>query len=83
MAQYWYSKEAGVDAGYLKRVMEYKAEAIFPKSNRLLLRNETFKHFHFLNSIEQYCTKEQFLLLGWADSSLKEDHKSLGKYQQI
>jgi len=62
---------------------EYKAEAIFPKSNRLLLRNETFKHFHFLNSIEQYCTKEQFLLLGWADSSFKEDHKSLGKYQEI
>ena len=62
---------------------EFKAESIFPKSNRLLLRNETFKHFHFLNTIEQYCTKEQYLLLGWADSNLKEDHKSLGKYYEI
>ena len=33
MAQYWYSMEPDVDSGYLKRVMEYKAEAINPYLN--------------------------------------------------
>tara|TARA_B100000963_G_scaffold306838_1_gene281656 strand:- start:471 stop:1619 length:1149 start_codon:yes stop_codon:yes gene_type:complete len=53
MAQYWYSREAGVDAGYLKRVMEYKAEAIKPyfntgKSLRELGYDEEFNSYDIL-----------------------------------
>jgi hypothetical protein len=56
------------------------AEPIFPKANRLLLRNEKFKHFHFLNTVEQYCNKEQYIVLGWAGSSPGETASTLGDY---
>ncbi|KGG14949.1 hypothetical protein EV06_2017 [Prochlorococcus sp. MIT 0602] len=62
---------------------EFTAEAIFPQSNRLVLRNETMKHFHFLNTVEQYCPKEQFLILGWADSKAADASKSLGSYHEF
>jgi hypothetical protein len=56
------------------------AEPIFPKSNRLLLRNESFKHFHFLNSIEQFALKDQYIVLGWADIKKGESSLVLGEY---
>lgn len=59
MAQYWYSREAGVDAGYLKRVMEYKAEAIEPylntdKSLRELGYDEEFNSYDILTWFVAY-----------------------------
>jgi hypothetical protein len=56
------------------------AEPIFPKANRLLLRNEKFKHFHFLNTIEQHCGKEQYIVLGWADAVRGETSAARGDY---
>jgi hypothetical protein len=56
------------------------AEPIFPTSNRLLLRNESFKHFHFLNSIEQYALKDQYIVLGWADEKKGESSVARGEY---
>jgi hypothetical protein len=56
------------------------AEPIFPRGNRLLLRNEKFKHFHFLNTIEQHCPKEQYIVLGWADAQPGEPSAARGKY---
>ena len=62
---------------------DLKAEPIFPKTNRLLLRNEKFKHFHFLNSIESFATSEQYIILGWADENLLTPSKVLGEYKKI
>jgi hypothetical protein len=56
------------------------AEPIFPRGNRLLLRNEKFRHFHFLNTIEQHCTKEQYIVLGWADAQRGESSAVRGDY---
>jgi hypothetical protein len=56
------------------------ADPIFPKSNRLLLRNESFKHFHFLNSIEQFALKDQYIVLGWADVKKGETSLARGDY---
>jgi hypothetical protein len=56
------------------------AEPIFPRSNRLLLRNEKFKHFHFLNTVEQHCSKEQYIILGWADAIQGEASAARGEY---
>ena len=63
---------------------EFTAEAIFPKPNRLLLRNETIKHFHYLNTIEQFCQKDQYLLLGWSDNNAVDNSNfSLGSYYEF
>lgn len=62
---------------------EYKSEMIYPKSNRLLLRNEKFKHFHYLNTIEQFCDKENYIILGWADAVKGEDSKVRGEYYEF
>lgn len=59
------------------------AEPIFPRSNRLLLRNETFKHFHFLNTVEQHCNKEQYIVLGWADTKAGDSSAVRGDYFQF
>ena len=59
------------------------AEPIFPRSNRILLRNESFKHFHFLNSIEQFAIKEQYIVLGWADVKKGEDSLARGEYLEF
>jgi hypothetical protein len=56
------------------------AEPIFPKSNRLLLRNESFKHFHFLNTIEQFALNDQYIVLGWADVKKGESSSARGEY---
>jgi hypothetical protein len=56
------------------------AEPIFPRSNRLLLRNEKFRHFHFLNTIEQHCPREQYIVLGWADTKPGETSAVRGDY---
>ena len=57
--RYWYSKEPGVEAGYLKRVMEYKAEAIKPyfntgKSLRELGYDEEFNSYDILTWFVAY-----------------------------
>ena len=59
MAQYWYSKEPGVDSEYLKRVMRYKSEAIKPylntgKSLRELGYNEEFNSYDILTWFVAY-----------------------------
>ena len=59
MAQYWYSMEPDVDSGYLKRVMEYKAEAINPylnsgKSLRELGYDEEFNSYDILTWFVAY-----------------------------
>ena len=59
MAQYWYSKEPGVDSGYLKRVMENKAQAINPyfstgKSLRELGYDEEFNSYDILTWFVAY-----------------------------
>jgi Rps23 Pro-64 3,4-dihydroxylase Tpa1-like proline 4-hydroxylase len=59
------------------------AKPIFPKSNRLLLRNERFKQFHFLNSVENFATSEQYIILGWASENLLAPTKVLGDYKKI
>ena len=59
------------------------AKPIFPKSNRLLLRNERFKQFHFLNSVENFATSEQYIILGWASENLLAPTKVLGDYEKI
>ena len=59
------------------------AKPIFPKSNRLLLRNERFKQFHFLNSVENFATSEQYIILGWASENLLAATKVLGDYEKI
>ncbi len=59
------------------------AEPIFPRSNRLLLRNETFRHFHFLNTVEQHCPLEQYIVLGWADSREGESSAVRGAYEEF
>ncbi|MEI8301946.1 MAG: hypothetical protein WCG13_01540 [Burkholderiales bacterium] len=62
---------------------EDTAEPVFPRSNRLLLRNERFKHFHFLNTVEQHCPKEQYLILGWADAQPGEASAVRGEYWEF
>jgi hypothetical protein len=57
-----------------------QAEPIFPRGNRLLLRNEKFKHFHFLNTIEQHCPREQYIVLGWAGAEAGEASAARGDY---
>lgn len=59
------------------------AEPIFPRSNRLLLRNEKFRHFHFLNTVEQHCPKEQYIVLGWADAVPGEASAVRGDYHEF
>lgn len=59
------------------------AEPIFPRSNRLLLRNEKFRHFHFLNTIEQHCPREQYIVLGWADTQRGETSAVRGDYVEF
>jgi hypothetical protein len=59
------------------------AEPIFPLTNRLLLRNETVKKFHYLNTIEQYALNEQYIILGWADKTQGEESEVRGKYIPI
>lgn len=59
------------------------AEPIFPRSNRLLLRNEKFRHFHFLNTVEQHCPKEQYIVLGWADAVAGETSAVRGAYHEF
>ena len=59
MAQYWYSKEAGVESGYLKRIMKDKAQAIDPylntgKSLRELGYNESFNSYDILTWFVAY-----------------------------
>ena len=61
---------------------EEQVEAIFPLTNRLLLRNEEFKHFHFLNTVEQFSLQEQHIILGWADES-PGDAFIYGNYHKI
>jgi hypothetical protein len=58
------------------------AEPIYPATNRLVLRNEKFKHFHFLNTVEQFAPKEQFIILGWADEKAA-DPFLYGKYHNL
>jgi len=58
-------------------------EPIFPVSNRLLLRNESFKHYHFLNTVEQYSTLEQYIILGWADQNPGEASETRGTYTRF
>jgi len=62
---------------------DLKAEPIFPKTNRLLLRNEKIKNFHFLNSIENFATSEQYIILGWGDENHLKPTNVLGEYQKI
>lgn len=69
--------------GILTYVKGSTLEPIFPVANRLLLRNETFKDFHFLNTVEQFCPKEQFIVLGWADTKKGESSKIRGDYLAI
>lgn len=70
--------------GILTYVRENQlAEMIYPRGNRLLLRNELFKHFNFLNTIEQFCSKEQYIISGWADSKKGDDSKVRGEYYEI
>ena len=59
------------------------AEPIFPRSNRLLLRNEKFRHFHFLNTVEQHCPREQYIVLGWADAKPGESSAVRGDYVEF
>jgi len=56
------------------------AEPIFPRSNRLLLRNEKFNHFHFLNTVEQFALREQYIVLGWASSEKGDTSIARGEY---
>jgi hypothetical protein len=58
----------------------HEGEPIFPRSNRLLLRDERRSHFHFLNTIEQHCDREQYLVLGWADAEPGTDSTVRGGY---
>lgn len=58
----------------------HEGEPIFPRSNRLLLRDESFRQFHFLNTIEQHCDREQYLVLGWADKAPGADSAVRGGY---
>ena len=69
--------------GILTYVKWDTLEPIYPLANRLLLRNETLKEFHFLNSVEQFCTKEQYIVLGWADTKSGENSKIRGEYRRI
>jgi len=59
MAQYWYSKEPGVDTGYLKQEMEYKAQTIKEylnsgKSLRELGYDESFQTYDVLTWFVAY-----------------------------
>ena len=88
MAQYWYSMEPGVDAGYLKRVMEYKAEAIKPyfntgKSLRELGYDEEFNSYDILTWFVAYLvhntSEETFRIDFWTqieDLGFEEAFKS-------
>jgi hypothetical protein len=70
--------------GILTYIFEdLNGKPIFPKSNRLLLRNEKFKQFHFLNSIESFATSEQYIVLGWASENLLAPTRVLGNYEAI
>ncbi len=62
---------------------EAEAEVIFPKNNRLLLRNEKHKHFHWLNTVEPWVTKNQYIILGWADTKKGETSEIRGEYLEI
>ena len=88
MAQYWYSMEPGVDSGYLKRVMGYKAQAIDPyfntgKSLRELGYDETFNSYDILTWFVAYLihntSEETFRVDFWTqieDLGFEEAFKS-------
>ena len=88
MAQYWYSMEPGVDSGYLKRVMGYKAQAIDPyfntgKSLRELGYDEAFNSYDILTWFVAYLihntSEETFRVDFWTqieDLGFEEAFKS-------
>jgi len=45
---------------------------IFPSDNRVLIRDETLRSFHYVTQQAIYSTDYQYLILGWADSILHE-----------
>jgi hypothetical protein len=61
----------------------FEGEPVYPRSNRLLLRDERRRQFHFLNTIEQHCDKEQYLILGWADSKRGNNSQVRGTYEEF
>ena len=74
MAQYWYSKEPGIDPGYLKQEMEYKAQTISTylndgRSLRELGYNESFQSYDVLTWFVAYLvhttSEETFRLDFW------------------
>jgi hypothetical protein len=88
MAQYWYSMEPGVDSGYLKQVMGYKAQAIDPyfntgKSLRELGYDEAFNSYDILTWFVAYLihntSEETFRVDFWTqieDLGFEEAFKS-------
>lgn len=40
--------------------------SIFPKSNRILIRDEKERLFHDVSIVSKYAKNDQYLILGWA-----------------
>ena len=88
MAQYWYSKEPGIDPGYLKQEMEYKAQTIDAylnegRSLRELGYNESFQSYDVLTWFVAYLihstSEETFRVNFWTqieDLGFEEAFKS-------
>ena len=88
MAQYWYSKEPGIDPGYLKQEMEYKAQTISTylndgRSLRELGYNESFQSYDVLTWFVAYLvhttSEETFRVDFWTqieDLGFEEAFKS-------
>ncbi|MDC0475771.1 hypothetical protein OAN42_00150 [Acidimicrobiia bacterium] len=88
MAQYWYSKEPGIDPGYLKQEMEYKAQTISTylndgRSLKELGYNESFQSYDVLTWFVAYLvhttSEETFRVDFWTqieDLGFEEAFKS-------
>ena len=58
------------------------AMPFFPVNNRMLLRDERKRAFHYVSKQTDFSAKYQYLILGWADSS-ERDSTQLRNYIQF
>ena len=53
----------------------YESFSIFPKTNTLLLRDESKPLFHDVSVVAEHSSNSQYLILGWASDKMPDNHK--------
>ena len=53
-----------------------KAFPVFPENNMAIIRNESYKSFHYAAQQTSYSNADQFLLVGWASDKVNHERFS-------